>query len=100
MEDNHTGDQGGKVDRQLSQVDKVVEEEVVLPEMMRPNDDDDNDDSGCTSDGDHSDTEDLSPSPVNNANKKSAPIVRQNTYTVNSGESEILSPNSRLPSLR
>ena len=88
MEDNHTSDHGSKVDRQLSQVDKVVEEEVVLPEMLRPVDtnDDDNDDSGCTSDGDHSDTEDMSPSPVSNDNKKSAPIVRQNTYTVNSGE--------------
>jgi len=48
-----------KMEKQLSQVDKVVEEEVVMPEMITSEEHhDDNDDSGCTSDGDNTDNSD------------------------------------------
>ena len=78
-----------EMERQISQVDNNIEEEVVMPVQVASMDmvtSSHNDDSGCTSDGDHSDDDDDDDDDeVSHASKeKNVCITRQNTYTVKS----------------
>jgi len=82
---------GVEMERQISQVDNNIEEEMVMPVQVATMDlvtSSHNDDSGCTSDGDHSEDED-------DGGVSHATITRQNTYTVKSAITEIDSKNEQ-----
>ena len=76
-----------EMERQISQVDNNIEEEVVMPVQVASMDmvtSSHNDDSGCTSDGDHSEDDDDDDEVSHASKEKNVCITRQNTYTVKS----------------
>jgi len=87
-----------EMERQISQVDNSIEEEMVMPVQVATRDmgsSSHHDDSGCTSDGDHTQDEEDDDEVSHASKEKNVCITRQNTYTVKSAVTETDSKNEQ-----